>query len=155
MASDSDNTRPATAAEERHLVYEMTIPIRWGDMDAMGHVNNTIYFRYLEQARISWFDGLDRTTWPADHGIVVINAHCEFLRELTYPGTVLLRHYTAAIGRTSVETVADLCRTDDPDTVYARGGAKVVWINRRLKKSAPWPDEVRALLRHRVPTPPA
>ena len=30
------------------LTFEMTIPIRWGDMDAMGHVNNTLYFRYLE-----------------------------------------------------------------------------------------------------------
>jgi acyl-CoA thioester hydrolase len=30
----------------------MVIPIRWGDMDAMGHVNNTIYFRYFETIRI-------------------------------------------------------------------------------------------------------
>ena len=33
---------------ERILVFELDIPIRWGDMDAMGHVNNTVYFRYLE-----------------------------------------------------------------------------------------------------------
>ncbi|MDB5949239.1 MAG: acyl-CoA thioesterase, partial [Massilia sp.] len=37
-------------------VHVMRMPIRWGDMDAMGHVNNTVYFRYFEQARISWFD---------------------------------------------------------------------------------------------------
>ena len=30
------------------------MPIRWGDMDAMGHVNNTVYFRYMEQTRIEW-----------------------------------------------------------------------------------------------------
>ena len=30
------------------------MPIRWGDMDAIGHVNNTVYFRYMEQARIEW-----------------------------------------------------------------------------------------------------
>ncbi|MDB5909191.1 MAG: acyl-CoA thioesterase [Massilia sp.] len=40
----------------RKLVGAMPMPIRWGDMDAMGHVNNTVYFRYFEQARISWFD---------------------------------------------------------------------------------------------------
>jgi len=33
----------------------MVIPIRWGDMDAMSHVNNTDYFRYLESLRIEWF----------------------------------------------------------------------------------------------------
>ena len=40
--------------EHKKLVYEMTIPIRWGDMDAMNHVNNTTYFRYLETVRIDW-----------------------------------------------------------------------------------------------------
>lgn len=39
-------------------VFEMSMPIRWGDMDAFGHVNNTVYFRYMEQARISWFEAL-------------------------------------------------------------------------------------------------
>ncbi|MGH8708962.1 MAG: acyl-CoA thioesterase, partial [Burkholderiales bacterium] len=45
-------------SESRRLAHVERIPIRWGDMDAMGHVNNTTYFRYMEQARISWFDRL-------------------------------------------------------------------------------------------------
>ncbi|MBM3384043.1 MAG: acyl-CoA thioesterase, partial [Betaproteobacteria bacterium] len=44
--------------EKRTLAHVERIPIRWGDMDAMGHVNNTVYFRFMEQARISWFDRL-------------------------------------------------------------------------------------------------
>ena len=40
--------------EVKKLVYEMLIPIRWGDMDAMGHLNNTTYFRYLEIVRVDW-----------------------------------------------------------------------------------------------------
>ena len=43
---------------QKKLVHEMTVPIRWGDMDAMGHVNNTVYFRYMEQTRITFFDNL-------------------------------------------------------------------------------------------------
>ena len=38
--------------ETKKLVFEMPLPIRWGDMDAMGHVNNTVYFRYMETVRI-------------------------------------------------------------------------------------------------------
>ncbi len=38
---------------EKKLVYVERIPVRWGDMDAMAHVNNTVYFRYMEQTRIS------------------------------------------------------------------------------------------------------
>ena len=37
-------------------VHTTTVPIRWGDMDAQGHVNNTVYFRYMEQARVEWFE---------------------------------------------------------------------------------------------------
>ena len=40
--------------EAKKLTLEMVIPIRWGDMDAMGHVNNTIYIRYLRVIRIEW-----------------------------------------------------------------------------------------------------
>ena len=41
-----------TLPEKKTLVHEMVMPIRWGDMDAMGHVNNTNYFRYMESVRI-------------------------------------------------------------------------------------------------------
>ena len=40
--------------EQKKLVYEMVVPIRWGDMDAMGHVNNAVYFRYFATVRIDW-----------------------------------------------------------------------------------------------------
>jgi len=129
--------------EERTPVFEMDIPIRWGDMDAMGHVNNTIYFRYLEQMRISWFDALGIGGHDDPQGPVIVNAHCSFIRELRYPGTVHGRMFVGRIGRSSFETTAVLSRTDDPDTIYAEGGAKVVWVDRAQRKSTPLPDEIR------------
>jgi len=45
-----------TGAAVKKLVHIERIPVRWGDMDAMGHVNNTVYFRFMEQTRISWFE---------------------------------------------------------------------------------------------------
>ena len=40
--------------DDKRLVFETRFPIRWGDMDAMGHVNNAVYFRYMETVRIEW-----------------------------------------------------------------------------------------------------
>ena len=65
------------------LVHTMRMPIRWGDMDAMGHVNNTVYFRYLETARIAWFDQAGCTPDPRGEGPVIVNADCTFLKQLT------------------------------------------------------------------------
>src|SRR5689334_6819003 len=89
----------------RKLVHVERIAIRWGDMDAMGHVNNTVYFRYMEQARISWFDALvpEDEAWKTT-GIVVANASCNFKRPFNYPGTVEIKVFTGALGGSSVPT---------------------------------------------------
>ena len=128
---------------ERTLVYEIPIAIRWGDMDAMGHVNNTVYFRYMEQCRISWFGAMGILAGPDGQGPIIVNASCNFRRELVYPGTVLVRTFVGEFGRTSVETAYELVRTDDPGTVYADGAAKVVWVDFPKRRSEPWPDAVR------------
>jgi acyl-CoA thioester hydrolase len=130
----------------RILVYEMEIPIRWGDMDAMGHVNNTVYFRYMEQVRISWFDEMRLRPDPAGEGPVIVNAACTFVRQFEYPGTVLARHYVGELGRSSIMTYVDMFRTDDPDRIYAQGSAKVVWVNFPRQKSVAMPDTIRKLM---------
>ena len=54
--------------EAKKPVYEMRFPVRWGDMDAMGHVNNTVYFRYLETARIEWMRSVGCNPAPDGQG---------------------------------------------------------------------------------------
>ena len=131
--------------ENMKHVYTSIIPMRWGDMDAMEHVNNTVYFRYLEQARIEWYAFIGREK-NAGMETVVVNAHCSFMVALTYPGEIEVRTYAGAPGRTSFEIVQEIRRTDNPDTVYARGGARVVWVDRNTGKSSPLPDIVRELI---------
>jgi acyl-CoA thioester hydrolase len=142
---------PAGADNARVLVFAMEIPIRWGDMDAMGHVNNTVYFRYMEQVRISWFDHLDARPVPGGLAFVIVNAACNFVRQFEYPGTVLARQYVGEVGRSSVMTYVDMSRTDDPATVCAHGSAKVVLVDSVRRKSAPLPDGMRARVRRPWP----
>ncbi len=127
-----------------HAVFEMSMPIRWGDMDAFGHVNNTVYFRYMEQVRISWFEQLGFAGGDTSgQGPVIVNASMEFLRQLHYPGDVIGRMTVATPGRSSFDTGFELVRADDPNTVYARGGARCVWIDYAAGKSVPVPDLLR------------
>ena len=132
---------------DKKLTLELTIPIRWGDMDAMGHVNNTIYFRYLETIRIEW---MHRTAGPspdaAGEGPVIVNTFCSFLKQLKYPGDVLAKHYVANPGRTSFEAYVTLERTDEPGVLYATGGAKTVWVNYREERSVILPDSLRGVI---------
>lgn len=132
--------------EQKKLSFEMTIPIRWGDMDAMGHVNNTIYFRYLEIVRVEWLRQVGGPPDPSGEGPVIVNAFCNFLKQLEYPGDVLARHYVANPGRSSFDTFITLERVDQPGVIYAEGGATTVWMDFPSGKSAPMPDWLRQLV---------
>jgi acyl-CoA thioester hydrolase len=132
--------------ERLALCHEMLIPIRWGDMDAMGHVNNTVYFRYFETVRIAWFEQIGCMSDPRGEGPVIVNAFCNFIKQLEYPGEVWARHYVANPGRSSFDTYMTLERTDDPGVVYASGGATAVWVDFPRQKSAPLPERLRALI---------
>ena len=130
---------------KRKLIYATILPIRWGDMDAMNHVNNTVYFRYMEQARIEWLESLGYGTGQhTDEGPVIVNAGCTYLVPLVYPGNVEVRMFIGHPGRSSLPTHYEL-RLQGDEKLYATGDAKMVWINPASGRSIPLPDNMRAL----------
>jgi len=135
-----------TMNDARRLAHIERIPIRWGDMDAMGHVNNTVYFRFMEQARISWFDRLvpETDAWGAT-GVVIANALCNYKRPMTYPGTVEVRLLIGAPGGSSIATRYEL-RIDADPVPYADGAATVVFIDTLRQKAV----RIPALIRERL-----
>jgi acyl-CoA thioester hydrolase len=132
--------------EKKKLVYTQRMPIRWGDMDAMGHVNNTLYFRYLETTRIDWFQSIGCSVNPAGEGPLIVNAFCNFYKQLEYPGDIIVRMYASDPGRSSFESWVTIERADDPGTIYAAGGATTVWVDFPKQKSAPMPGWFRELI---------
>ena len=132
--------------ENKKLVFEMRVPIRWGDMDAMGHVNNGSYFRYLETVRIDWMYSIGCVPDPKGEGPVIVNAFCNFYRQLEYPGDVLIKMYASDPGRTTFETWGTMERADEPGVIYAAGGATTIWIDFPTQKAVNLPDWMRSLV---------
>ena len=112
----------------RKLIHVSHIPIRWGDMDAYEHVNNTVYFRYMEQARVEWLQTVGYRCNAQQEAPVIIHAACTFLLPLGYPGTVDVHMFAGHAGRSSLLSYYEL-RLQDDDRLYAEGSAKIVWIN--------------------------
>ena len=132
--------------EKRKLVHTTRIPVRWGDMDYYGHVNNTVYFRYCEQARVEWIEQLGFGVDPnCGSGPVVINASCTFLLPINYPATVIVKMYAGEPGRSSVMTWYELF-VEGEERLYADGASKVVWMDMATNKSVPLPEGLRAFL---------
>lgn len=132
--------------ESKKLVFEMRVPIRWGDMDAMNHVNNTSYFRYMETCRIDWMRSIGCQPDPQGEGPVIVNAFCNFYRQLQYPGDVLIRMFASSPGRSTFETWVTMARADQPDTIDAAGGATTIWVDFPAQKAKTLPDWLRAIV---------
>jgi acyl-CoA thioester hydrolase len=128
----------------KKLVHTERIPIRWGDMDAMGHVNNTVYFRYMEQARIGWFDALlpRGEAWTRT-AIVIANATCNFRRAINYPGDVEVKVFSDAPGGSSVVTHYELHVGGE---LHADGLATVVFVDAVKQKPVRIPEDIRKKL---------
>lgn len=124
-------------------LHRVELPMRWGDSDALNHVNNTLYFRYMEEARMLILYGAGLTL-PAEQGPILAHASCDFLRPLTYPGRVRVTHRLVRIGRSSMEMELLLEKVGDDSGPYASGRNVLVWMDYLANKSAPWPPEVLA-----------
>jgi acyl-CoA thioester hydrolase len=126
------------------LHFSCEIPLRWGDMDAFGHVNNTVYFRYFEEARFLWMieQGLSRT---ADAHPVVVTIGCNFLRPLFHPDVLRIELALSEPGRSSFMIRYNVFSQQDPSNPAAEGYSKVVWVSGENGKSEPLPDSVRCL----------
>lgn len=132
--------------DKKKLVHEMIIPIRWGDMDAMGHVNNGSYFRYLEIIRVDWMYAIGGKPDPQGEGPVIVNAFCNFYKQLEYPGDVRVKMYVSDPARTTFESWATIERVDEPGVIYAAGGATTIWVDFPAQRAKTMPDWVRQLV---------
>ena len=132
--------------DQKKLVFETHIAVRWGDMDAMGHVNNATYFRYMETARIDWFRSIGCVPDAHGEGPVIVNAFCNFYRQFEYQDEVLLKMYVSDPGRTTFESWATMEKVAAPGVVCAAGGATTIWVNFPQQKAVGLPDWIRAIV---------
>ncbi len=127
-------------------LHELRLAIRWGDMDALGHVNNVAYFGYLETARIEWMSAAGFHADPHGESFVIVNTFCNFMAQIQYPGDLLLKTYAMNPGRSSVDSFTTIERVDSPGHLCAAGGATIVWMDLPKQKSIPLPARLRDLL---------
>ncbi len=123
------------------------IPIRWGDMDARGHVNNTLYFRYFESSRIVLFQSLEayRELETSGIGVILAYTHCNFKAPLSYPDIIYVRAEVALIEESKV-IINHNIKSKKLDRIVAEGEAHMVAYNYKKRKKAVIPDNLRKKL---------
>lgn len=132
--------------EKFPLVIE--IPVAWGEMDSFQHVNNIVYFRYFESARMAYFDKLDIWSYLEETGTgpILASTNCRFRIPLNYPDTV-------SVGARITELDADrfvmkyLVVSHRHQKIAAEGEGLVVAYNYREQRKAALPEEIKTRIR--------
>lgn len=123
----------------------VTLPVAWGEMDVFGHVNNIIYFRYFEVARIAYLDaiGFRGEDGVAGAGPILASTHCRFRRPLRYPDTVRVGARTSDL-QADRFTMEYSIVSEAAGVVAAEGGGVVVAFDYAERRRIDVPAAVRA-----------
>jgi acyl-CoA thioester hydrolase len=136
-----------TVAELSEYPVVIRWPVQWGDQDAFGHVNNTIFFRWFESARIAYMGRLGFSGGEGGQGIGPILAHigCHFRRQVKFPDTVQIGTRVTRLGRSSM-TVVHCIVSESEHAVVADGESTIVVFNYSTQRPSAIPDELRAAI---------
>lgn len=129
-----------------YQIIEKTVQIRPEQVRG-GHVNNSFYFIYANEAFTDWYAalGFDNPAEPVS-GPMMAHLELDFMHELTYPGAVLCRLTVMRVGRSSLEHTIELFAGDANGPLAARGKAVNVWFDRDLARTAAWPADILRLV---------
>ena len=116
--------------------------IRWRDLDAFNHVNNSTFLTYLEEARLHWLAGIGGAWIDATHAPVIAATDLNFRRQLKWPGEVVVELFVERVGTSSL-TLAHRIVGSDGAHLYCDGKVVMVWTDPASGRPVPLPTGVR------------
>ncbi len=135
------------APEPGHLpagLIRVPLSVRWRDLDAFNHVNNSKFLSYLEEARLRWMMTLPGEWIDDNVAPVVAAAHVNYRRPIGWPGEVVVELFVERLGNTSLTIGHRIVDRDDDTALYADGNVVMVWIDKQRGQPAALPEVVRA-----------
>ena len=124
------------------------LPVQWGEQDLYGHVNNIVYFRWFESARVAYGERLDfaRLFREARLGPILASVRCDFRRQVSYPARVRVGASITRLGNSSLTMVHAVAMVGGGE-LLAEGDSTVVFFDYAAQKSTRIPDDLREQIR--------
>jgi acyl-CoA thioester hydrolase len=132
------------------------IQVKWGEMDSLGHVNNTVFFRYSEDGRI---DYIHRVTAEGDGasqsngGPILADLQCSFLLQLRFPADIEIGTRASRLGRSSLNLEQCLFRVGSEEAIAVFKNV-IVWFDFGAQTSMRIPETIREQIRRLEHIPP-
>lgn len=129
----------------------VTLPVQWGDMDSLAHVNNVVYIRWLESGRVALIDSIAEIVASKQQGVgpILASVQCDYRRQTRFPDTIHVGSRVDHVGRSSLRVAQRIVSEQERDVV-AEGVAVLVLYNYFEGKSVPIEGDLREVLTRMV-----
>jgi acyl-CoA thioester hydrolase len=123
------------------------VPVAWGDMDAFDHVNNTVFFRWFETARIAYFERLGFLDRMEEDGVgpILARATCDYRLALRYPDLVRVEATVTRLGNSSF-VMGYRVFSAEQDALAAEGEGVIVLYDYGTGQKAALDDDLRSAI---------
>lgn len=120
------------------------IPVAWGEMDAFQHLNNVVYFRYFESARVAYFNIIGMIAVMKDNGVgpILAETRCRYRIPLTYPDTVSVGARVSSLAPNGYEMQYAVA-SHRHGKIAADGDGRIVMVDYATGGKAPLPGKIR------------
>jgi acyl-CoA thioester hydrolase len=143
----SDTSESSTPKELSEFTTVTALPVQWGDQDAFGHVNNVVYFRWFETARIDLLEHFSSSVTMKQAGLapILASVKCDYRKQLHAPDTVRIGSMVGTIGRSSMEVVHAVYSTKLKQ-IAATGTSVLVVFDYSQNRPVRIPEDLRSRL---------
>lgn len=136
-------TRPPPSPRRRFRSFH-SITSRWNDNDVFGHINNIVYYSWIDTAVNRFLISRNLLDLGGSEIVgVVAETGCRYLSQIAYPDDVTVGIGVVRLGRSSVQYAAGVFRADD-ELASAEGHFVHVYVERRTMRPVAIPDAIRA-----------
>ncbi|PLR95312.1 acyl-CoA thioesterase [Bacillus sp. T33-2] len=120
-------------------MHEINVTVRFSETDALGHINNTSYFIYLEEARIRFIESLGYRMDTNDWNFILASTKCDFISQGYFDQTLTVKTYVSRIGTKSFQLEHDIV-CGQTYQLIAKGNAVMVFFDFKKQKSEIMPE---------------
>ncbi|MGB3462131.1 MAG: thioesterase family protein [Rhodanobacter lindaniclasticus] len=143
MSTHSSGTAETPTGSPDAPLFVASLGVRWRDLDAFNHVNNSNYLTYLEEARLQWLSHVPGP-WFDEHAMPVMAAsQVNYRRPIAWPAQLQVQLFCERMGNTSMTLAHRVIDAERTDTLYCDGNVVMVWMDPATGKPVPLPEAIR------------
>lgn len=141
-ATELESSPPGEQTKPRPL-FVAHLDVRWRDLDAFNHVNNSTYLTYLEEARLQWLRHVPGPWFDESSMPVLAASNLNYRQPIAWPGHLAVELFCERLGNSSITLAHRIVDAEHTDQLYCDGQVVLVWMNPATGKPVPLPQAIR------------